>query len=74
MFVNMIRIPPARFLDLLERLFSLKRFQRDAGIAGLGKERRNRYRVCGVGIVTKVLRSSLFFSWQISGGKYSMVF
>ena len=38
-----VRIPPARFLDIPERLFSLKRFQRESGIAGFLKERRNRY-------------------------------
>jgi len=39
-----IRIPPARFLDIPERLFSLKRFQEDGGVAGFSKERWNRYR------------------------------
>ncbi len=39
-----VRIPPARFLDIPERLFPPKRFQRDSGIAGFSKERRNRYR------------------------------
>jgi hypothetical protein len=39
-----VRIPPARFLDISERLFYLKRFQRDGGVAGLPKERRNRYK------------------------------
>jgi len=40
-----VRIPPARVLDFPERLFPLKRFQRDEGMAGFSKERRNRYRV-----------------------------
>ena len=44
-----VRIPPARFLDLPEILFSLKRFQRDGGVAEFPKERRNRY---GDGIVS----------------------
>jgi hypothetical protein len=30
---NWVRIPPARFLDIRERLFSPKRFQRDGGVA-----------------------------------------
>ena len=40
-----VRIPPARFLDIPERLFSLKRFQRGGGVAGLDRERRNRFRL-----------------------------
>ena len=32
-------IPPARFLDLPEKLFSMKRFRGNGGIAGFGKER-----------------------------------
>lgn len=37
-------IPPARFLDNPERLFSLKRFQRNGRIVGGGSSLRNRYR------------------------------
>jgi hypothetical protein len=33
-----VRIPPARFLDTPERLFSLKRFQRDGRAVGFPKE------------------------------------
>ena len=39
-----VRIPPARFLDLPEGLFSLKRFQRDDRVAGFGWSLPNRYR------------------------------
>jgi len=35
-------IPPARFLDIPERLLSLKRFQRDGGVDALGSSLRNR--------------------------------
>jgi hypothetical protein len=38
-----VRIPPARFLDIPESPFYLKSFQRDDWVAGLSKERRNRY-------------------------------
>ena len=42
-------IPPDRSLDLLERLFPLKRLQRDGGVAGSGSLQQNNYRE---GIVT----------------------
>ncbi len=38
-----VRIPPARFLDVPERLCRPKRFLRDSGVAGSSKEQRNRY-------------------------------
>jgi hypothetical protein len=38
-----VRIPPARFLDIPERLFPPKRFQRNGGVDGFSKDRRNRY-------------------------------
>ena len=41
--LDVVRIPPARFLGIPERLFPPKRFQRDGGVAGLSKERRNSY-------------------------------
>jgi len=37
-----VRIPPARFLDIPERLFPPKWFQEDGGVAGFPKEQRNR--------------------------------
>jgi hypothetical protein len=33
-----MRIPPARFLDIAESLFSLKRFQRNGGVAKFPNE------------------------------------
>ena len=65
-----VRIPPARFLDIPKRLFPLKKFQRDGGVAGFPKERWNRYRATlrFGGIVTKILRSSSFFFLANLGG------
>ena len=38
-------IPPARFLDIPERLFSLKRSRRNGGVDGLIRSLRNHYKV-----------------------------
>ena len=39
-----VRIPPARVLEIPERFFPARRLQRDGGVAGFPKERGNRYR------------------------------
>jgi len=40
-----VRIPPAQVLEILERLFSLKKFHWGVGVDGFPKERRSRYRL-----------------------------
>jgi len=60
-----VRIPPARFLDIPERLFSLKRFQRNSGIDGSFKERRNRYGVWGAD-TGRIYYFSFFFLFVLT--------
>jgi Penicillin binding protein transpeptidase domain len=55
-----VRIPPALFLDIPERLFDPKRFQKDGGGAGFSKERRNRNRGLSVEDCDRIVTFFLF--------------
>ena len=63
-------IPAARFLDIPERLFTPKRFQRHDGVAGFCRSLRNRYRDGGYHLIF----FPSFFLGKSRGGVACIVF